>query len=69
MATCEKCWSDANRDVAILGVELVERYGEFLFERKDSPCSPEEQCGEIHCIIHWSDGTVHCVCGEKSDDL
>jgi hypothetical protein len=37
----------------------------LLEERKDNPCTPEEQCGEMHipCIL---DGDfLQCRCGLK----
>jgi len=41
MATCEKCWSDAH-----VGGDVGARYLELIDERKDNPCTPEEQAGE-----------------------
>jgi hypothetical protein len=38
MATCEKCWNDANGRAA--------EYARLLELRKDNPCTPEEQAGE-----------------------
>ena len=37
MSSCEKCWRDAGGDPA--------RYHQLLDERKDNPCSPEDQAG------------------------
>lgn len=37
MASCEKCWRDAGGE--------PERYHQLLDERKQNPCSPEEQAG------------------------
>ena len=66
---CEKCWSDASM-LAFLssGVTPIE-YEKLLMERRDEPCSPEEQCGERHEMFDWQDGTRRCVCGAKADKL
>lgn len=42
---CEKCWRDAGMRVMLLGGSQCDRYQEILRERKDSPCSKEEQEG------------------------
>jgi hypothetical protein len=39
VSACEKCWSDAGGDYA--------RYLELLEERKNRPCSPEQQAGTV----------------------
>jgi acetyl esterase/lipase len=54
---CEKCWSDASM-LAFLsnGVTPVE-YDKLLERRHGKPCTPEEQCGELHLILDWKDGT------------
>lgn len=44
VSMCEKCWADAYDPY--LGGSQAERYNELLKERKDSPCSPEDQAGE-----------------------
>ena len=64
MASCEKCWSDAGWAAHLRGGDKVDHYHRLLEERKDSPCSPEEQCGEWHVVLDWKDGTRHCVCGK-----
>ena len=44
--TCEKCWSDAyGRMRANPSKSQAEHYHDLLEERKDNPCSPEEQAG------------------------
>ena len=35
MASCEKCWNDAQG--------RAEDYQQLIEERKDNPCTPEEQ--------------------------
>lgn len=57
MATCEKCWRDAGGD--------PERYNQLIVERRDTPCTPEQQAGEKHagkCAVCGRQ-TVHCVVG------
>lgn len=38
MASCEKCWNDAQG--------RAEDYQQLIEERRDNPCTPEEQAGE-----------------------
>lgn len=40
-------------------------YTKLLKEREDNPCTAKEQCGEMHTLIHFADGTIHCACGLK----
>ncbi|HDZ15038.1 hypothetical protein LCGC14_1523770 [marine sediment metagenome] len=42
MASCEKCWADAGS--AMTG-NMVEQYHKLIDERKETPCTPEEQAG------------------------
>lgn len=55
MASCEKCWSDAGGN--------PDTYHELILERKDKPCTPEEQAGNgtecpdckrmtVHMYVH-----------------
>ena len=47
MVSCEKCWRDAHRRQGLNPAKSVsEHYKDLLDERKDSPCSPQEQAGE-----------------------
>lgn len=46
MSACEKCWGDAYRRMMMLGGSQTEHYYALLEERKDNPCTPEEQKGE-----------------------
>ena len=64
--SCEKCWRDANaRHFCTQSESVTFEYHRFLKEREDNPCTPEEQCGELHSLIHYADGTIHCACGIK----
>jgi hypothetical protein len=38
MASCEKCWNDAQG--------RAEDYQQLIEERRGNPCTPEEQAGE-----------------------
>ncbi len=40
---CEKCWNDATRMTWGTGKSMVDQYAKLLEERKDNPCTPEEQ--------------------------
>lgn len=57
MATCEKCWRDAGGD--------PERYSKLIVDRKDTPCTPEQQAGGEYAGKCAACGrrTVHCVVG------
>lgn len=46
MSACEKCWGDAYRRMMMLGGSQTEHYYALLEERKDNPCTPEEQRGD-----------------------
>jgi len=44
--TCEKCWSDAYMRSRWTGHSQAEEYKNLLNNRKDSPCTPEQQAGD-----------------------
>jgi len=47
MSVCEKCWSDAGcRVYSDTSKTKAEHYFDLLKERKDNPCTKEEQVGE-----------------------
>ena len=46
MAICEKCWGDAYLMMLRTGDSRYDCYKELLAERKDNPCSREEQRGQ-----------------------
>lgn len=46
MAVCEKCWGDAYLRSRINGKPQYENYKDLLEERKDNPCTPEQQAGK-----------------------
>ena len=47
MSACEKCWADAGaRALAQPTKSQAEHYRDVLWERRDAPCTPEEQRGE-----------------------
>lgn len=46
MSACEKCWGDAySRMMCQPEKSQTEHYRDLLNERKDNPCTPEEQAG------------------------
>lgn len=64
MPSCEKCWEDACGN--------AEKYQELIKERKDDPCTPEEQAGRDATYCEKCNReTVHqyakicMVCGSK----
>lgn len=42
---CEKCWGDAYLRTRIYGGLQADHYRDILNERKDNPCTPQEQAG------------------------
>jgi hypothetical protein len=50
MPACEKCWSDAYIRSLVNGKPQAENYRDLLEERKDTPCSKEQQMGTIDPI-------------------
>ena len=47
MAACEKCWSDAYmRTLAEPNKSQAAHYRDLLEERKDHPCTEDEQKGQ-----------------------
>ncbi len=61
---CEKCWSDAGVAAALRGGCRMGHYHRLLKEREDNPCTIEEQCGELHVVQHYTDGSRRCMCGK-----
>jgi len=55
MVSCEKCWRDAHRGGPC--EDVAKQYAELIEERKDTPCTPEEQAGE--------DATECPTCGRR----
>jgi hypothetical protein len=47
MAACEKCWGDAYMRSMWNGKSQAQNYQDLLQERKDNPCSKEQQTGEF----------------------
>jgi len=66
---CEKCWGDAGARVFINGGSQNDAYSEILKERAENPCTPKQQCGELHTIIKWAHRADACMCGLKDADL
>lgn len=50
MSSCEKCWGDAYLAMLTRGGTQADHYHRLIEERRDNPCTPEEQAGE------WWDG-------------
>ena len=49
MSMCEKCWTDAYLRGMTSGRSQVDCYEEIMEERKDNPCTLEQQgMGEIY---------------------
>ena len=45
MSTCEKRWDDAYMAMMLRGGSQAEHYARLLQERKDTPCTLDEQSG------------------------
>jgi hypothetical protein len=68
--SCEKCWHDAHTGDPYRSV--ADEYARLIEERRDNPCTPEEQAGEdaercpkcermtVHQHVH-----VCVICGAK----
>ncbi len=52
MAACEKCWEESGGQVG--------EYRRLISWRHDSPCTPAEQCGDMHLIPPHESS---CRCG------
>ena len=46
MSLCEKCWNDAYFQTIGTSQSHYARYRRLLRERRDKPCTPEQQSGE-----------------------
>ena len=56
MASCEKCWEDANGD--------PKRYAELVVERLVIHCTPEQQAGRGATLCPVCNRkTLHQICG------
>ncbi len=62
MAACEKCWADAGMIAMLTNGSIAWEYERLSQERKDHPCSPEQQCGDLHV----ADANGNCRCGKIS---
>lgn len=54
MSACEKCWQDAYLKSRLGFRSQSECYHKLLEERKDNPCTPQEQAGQ------WWDEEKQC---------
>jgi hypothetical protein len=64
MAACERCWSEYSRR-SLTNSRIT--YADVLREVEESGrvCTSEEQCGEIHLVLQWTDGRPdQCRCGK-----
>ena len=67
MSTCEKCWREAHRGPQF---SVADEYHRLMAERKENPCTPEEQagpdakpcqtCGRL--TLHQVTGEPMCGC-------
>lgn len=69
MASCEKCWSDANFLAFNSNVDQATIYRSLIEEREKEGrvCTPEQQCGEMHLVLDMKDGTRRCRCGKVAE--
>ncbi len=69
MAACERCWREFQQR------ELYEphlTYQDVIREteaRQGGPCSPEQQCGELHLVLCWASGPRRCRCGKVVESV
>jgi hypothetical protein len=74
MSSCEKCWTDAGFRAASRQTSKAEEYEALMDERRDTPCTPEEQAGpEATECPRCQRRTVHqyakqcTICGTGAD--
>lgn len=46
MTACENCWVEAQRRSYANGTFVTEEYYKLIQERKNNPCTPEQQRGD-----------------------
>lgn len=57
MSACEKCWADAHLRMQANPMKAqVDHYHDLLKERRETPCSPDEQKG---VSVRAKGGTGH----------
>lgn len=44
--------------------DVLAENARLIEERKDNPCTPEQQCGEMHLLCDWTDRPRQCRCGK-----
>ena len=73
MSSCEKCWQDAHSSPD----ECVpDEYAHLMLERKENPCSAEEQAGPYARVcpdckrstLHQHTGEPMCGCTKGDKD-
>lgn len=63
MTCCEKCWTQAQANAVVFQTSVTDEYVKLLNSRK-KPCTPEEQCGDVHICVSWFDEALaRCRCG------
>lgn len=60
MPACERCWSIyQSRGESVPYSQIVAEE-----EKYRGVCSPEEQCGDMHLVLDFKDGSRRCRCGK-----
>lgn len=53
---CERCWADAYMRLMAQPMKTqAQCYEELIEERRDTPCTPQEQAGSWWCELHQMD--------------
>ena len=73
MSSCERCWADAHKGGPY--ADVAANYARLMGERKDNPCTPEQQAGEFaeECpkckrkVIHQYTGECMAGCGKAEE--
>lgn len=60
MPACERCWRIYMSQGETVPYSKVVAEQEQLY----GPCTPEEQCGEVHLVLDMKDGGRRCRCGQ-----
>lgn len=66
MPACERCWSEYKWRLETDGLVTYRR----VVEERDKVggCTPEEQCGEMHLLVDWTDRPRQCRCGKRLEE-
>ena len=62
MPACERWWAIYSRRESTSDVTYAQVVAEEEAQR--GVCTPAEQCGDMHLVLDFKDGSRRCRCGE-----